>query len=364
MPRNLPRALIAAACLAAATGTLAQTAQIPISVDATTGTLQVGAGAPGSSNLKLEVGPSPGQVRVINNASGLVQAFAGIRGIRLATGAGFDEIEFDINASQSLALDLSTGSGDAKVKIQWKVPPGAAATTSSLTMASGGGNVEVELGFESETRTSTFAWNTDFGGGNKLIKAGFAFKPGTQVARKNVVFGNLGGGQHQVLIDIDNDATDARLTLDSGFAQDVLYKVVSDAPTTRLDVDTRVFGARQAVEIVSAAPATNLWLRGGTANSNSAETKYSLAHLVGGLVTSNFDFTTAGFGSKFEAKFDGSASQLRIGGRLLGSLGDDEIKVERNMVANTTLLLDCRSGIDSAIAPAATVLGCESFARN
>ncbi len=359
----LASAVIFAACASHLPAALAQGAPLPITLDVTTGTLNVGGGAPGSSNLKLEVGPGAGQVRVINNASGVAQAFGGVRGIRLATGAGFDEIEFDINASQSLALDVNTGSGDAIVKIQWRVPAGAAATSSSLHMASGGGNVSVELGFESETRTSTFAWSTDFGGGNKLIKAGFAFKPGTQVARKNVSFGNLGGGTHQVLMDVDNDAADARLLLDSGTAQEVLYKVISDTPSTRLDVDTTVRGAKQAIEIVSAAPATNLALRGGTANVSTAETLYSVAHLIGGLLSSTINFDTAGFGSKFEAKFDGSASQLRIGGTLLGSQGNDEIRIDRNMVANSTLVLDCRGGIDSATAPAASALNCESFAR-
>jgi hypothetical protein len=331
--------------------------------DPATGTLTLGTGAPQNNQLKVEVGPGAGQVRVTDGLTSAVQTYSGVRAISLNAGAGDDIIEFDINASQSLALNLNSGSGNAIYKIQWKVPPGAAAATSSLAMSSGGGSVQVELAFESEVPTSSFNWTTNFGGGNKLLKSGFAFKPGTTTARKNVNFANLGGGTHQLFMDVDNDAADGRFTLNSGFASEVVYKVVSDAPSARLDVNGIVRGAKQEVDVVSAATRTNLALRGGTANTNTAETKWSLAHLVPGAVSANLDFDTAGFGSKFEGKLTGVGAGLTLAGRLLGSLGNDDIKLETNLVTNTSLLLDCRAGIDIAQAPVVNPLNCESFSR-
>lgn len=332
-------------------------------LDPATGTLTLGTGGPGNTDLKVEVGPSPGQVRVVDNLTGSERVWGGVRGITLNAGAGDDVVEFDINASQSLALSLNSGSGRASYKIQWKVPVGAAAATSSLAMSSGGGDVAVELAFESEVRTSSFSWVTNFGGGNKILKSSFAFRPGTATARKNVNLANLGGGVHQVLMDVDNDAADGRFTLNSGAASEVLYKVVSDDPTTRLDVNGTVRGAKNAIEVISAAPTTNVALRGGTANTSTAETNLTVVQTVPGLIAANFDFVPAGFGGKTNLKFDGSGSRLSANGRLLGSLGDDEIKFETVLPVSGTLAVDCRAGLDLVQIPFGNPVGCETVIR-
>lgn len=352
----LRQLVLAVALLAGAQAVAAAT------VDPATGILSYGAAVRQSNHLKFEVGPAAGQVRVIDNRTGATQSFVGVRGINFVAGAGDDFLEFNIDASQRLALSLSTGSGPTDVKIQWKVPAGALATASSLSMNSGGGNVNVELDFESATATSSFGWTTNFGGGNKLLKSKFAFKPGTANASKNINFANLGGGSHQVFMDVENDATVARLALDSGFAQDVNYKVTSDDPTTRLDVNSTVRGARNNIEILSAAPTTNLTLRGGTANATPSEAKYTVVQINGGSVNSLLDFVMGGFGGIFEGKFDGSASQLTLSGRLVGTPGNDTIKLESNMApASLALSLNCGAGIDTAQGPMPTALNCESY---
>nr|MCU0773221.1 hypothetical protein [Ideonella sp.] len=127
-----------------ALATAMATAQAALAaLDPATGTLTLGNGAPGSTNLKIEVGPVPGQVRVTDNLTSAVRVWTGVRGITFDAGAGDDLVEFDINASQSLALNLNSGAGPAVYKIQWRVPPGTAAATSSLAMSSGGGDVQV-----------------------------------------------------------------------------------------------------------------------------------------------------------------------------------------------------------------------------
>ncbi len=150
-------------------------------------------------------------------------------------------------------------------------------------------------------------------------------------------------------------------THDSGFAQDVNYKVVNDNPTTRLDVNSTVRGARNSIEILSAAPTTNVALRGGAANATPSEAKYTVVQINGGTVNSVFDFLMGGFGGKFEGKFDGSASQLALSGRMVGSPGNDEIKLESKMANSLSLSLDCGAGIDIAEGPMPAAVNCENY---
>ena len=233
----------------------AQTTRLTITQDGA-GTLFVGNGAPGDKQVKIEVGPLAGQVRVIDGAAPAALAFSGIRAIRLATGAGTDQIELDMHASQSLALSIDSGAGDANIKLQWKVPPGAASTVSSLDMASGGGRLTIELDHASETREASFQWTTRFGGGDKLIKGGIAFREGVQLARQNIAFTQLGGGTHLVNMDVENKAADATLVLNTGSAQDVQVKVLSPDRTVRLVTDTTVAGAKNGIGIQSMATNT------------------------------------------------------------------------------------------------------------
>jgi hypothetical protein len=348
MPRPHPcAALGACAVLLLGTASQAQTTRLTITQDGA-GTLFVGNGAPGDKQVKIEVGPLAGQVRVIDGAAPGPQAFSGIRAIRVATGAGTDQIELDMNASQSLALSIDSGAGDANMKLQWKVPPGAASTVSALDMASGGGRLNIELDHESETPEASFQWTTRFGGGDKLIKGGVEFKEGVRQARQNIAFTQLGGGSHLVAMEVESKAADATLLLDTGAAQDVLYKVISPDRSTRLVADTTVAGAKNNIEILSAAPTTSVRLAGGTANVPLAETSFGVVQTVPGSLGAQLDFTTRSASSKFGAKFDGAFSTLTLGGRLAGGSGRDELKLETNARALASLLVDAGGG-DNAV---------------
>jgi len=342
--RPLVRALLAA--LAAGGASVAHAALFS-GLDPATGALNVGSGGPGSTNIKVEVG-SGGRVTVIDNTGATApRTYPGVGAINVTSGAGDDLVEFDINSSQSLALSVATGAGNAFVKLQWKVPPGAASTSSTLAMSSGGGNVNVELDFASETPTSSFAWSSNFGGGEKLIKGSVAFKPGTINARKNVDLANLGGGFHLISFEVDNEARDASLAFNSGFARDVTYKVISDNPTRSLNVDTQLRGARNNVEILSASAATTTKFSGGTANTQGAETNYVVVQSVLGTLSATLNHAALGASSsKLNAKFDGAAS-LALGGTVTGSIVGDAIKLETGMPTSSTLLVDTLDGDDS-----------------
>ncbi len=343
---NLPAAL--AVCTALLLGTAAQAqTRLAISQDGG-GTLFVGNGDPGNRQVKIEVGPGAGQVRVIDAAAPAPQAYSGIRSIRLATGAGSDQIEFDINASQSLALHIDLGGGHANMKLQWKVPPGAASTVSSLDIVGTAGHVAVELDHESETPASSFQWTGHFGGGNKLIKGSVAFKEGVRLARQNIAFGALGGGTHLVAIEVENKAADAHLLLDTNLAQEVLYKVISPDRSDRMVVDTTVAGTKNAIEILSAAPSTRVRLAGAAANDVLADTSFAVVQTVPGNLDAQFDYSTFAASSKFNAKFDAAFSTLTLGGRLMGAAGRDEFKLETNARALASLLVDAGDG-DNAV---------------
>lgn len=337
-----------AAALAAAASAVALAGPLPSAIDPATGALNIGVDGPGTFNVKVEV-TAGGRVTVIDNTGATPpRTFTGITAINYRSGAGDDFVEFDINSSQSLALSMSTGAGDAFVKLQWKVPPGAAATTSTLAMASGGGSVNVELDFESETPTSSFAWTTNFGGGEKSIKGAIEFKQGTVNASKNVNFANLGGGFHNITFEVENKARNANLLFDSGFARDVTYKLLSDDPTQSLVADTRVRGGKNNVEILSAATATTTRFSGGTAGTSGAETNYVVVQKAPGTVNATLNHTAFGAtNSKLNAKFDGAQASLALAGTVTGSVAADAIKIESNMPTSSSLVVNTGGGDDS-----------------
>jgi hypothetical protein len=347
MKRPSLSAITRALALACAVVAPAAHAALASAVDPATGTLLIGFGAAGDKNFKVEVA-SGGRVTVIDNSGATPTAvYTNISAIRVTSGAGFDQIEFDINSSQSLALALDTGSGDAVVKLQWKVPAGAAATQSTLAMASGGGSVSTELDFESETPSSQFGWTTRFGGGNKALKGKLQFKPGTVDASQNIDFAQLGGGTHQVALEVDSDAQRADLRLNAGFAQEVNYKVVSDSPSPSLRADTTVRGAKNNVEILSAAASTVTRLAGGTANLTDAETNYAVVQTVAGTHAATLEHAALGASrSRAKFKFDGSAATLNLGGFVRGSIVADELSIETSVPTTSSLVVEAGGGDD------------------
>jgi hypothetical protein len=341
---HLARCAAAAALASLALGALAQSHPANTRFDPATGTLTVGDGAPGGKNIKIEMKQGPGVAVVLDAAAAAPRTFTGVRRIAMDTGAGSDQIEFDLDVAQSLALDIMSGSGDANVKIQWKLRPTAGAVQSTLAMRSGGGIVNTELDFESEAADSTFDWTANFGGGNKLVKAGVEFKPGTQVARNRVALA-LGGGRHVVGFEGDSAARDASFSFDAGNATEVLYKLLSPNPTQRLDVATTVRGEKNGVEILAAASDLRTRLSGSAASGTGvAETNWNVAQTVAGTITATSDFRGAGTAMNFGAKFDGAASTLTLGGLLVGTVGNDSIKVETSANVISTLLLDALGG--------------------
>lgn len=345
----LARCAAALALAGALTPAAAQTSPITTRFDAATGTLIVGEGAPGNKNVRVEMKQGVGVAVVYDAASPAPRSFSGVRRIAMDTGAGSDQIEFDLEVAQSLALDIMSGAGDANIKIQWKLRPTGGAVSSTLAMRSGGGSVATELDFESEAADSSFDWTTNFGGGDKLVKGAVEFKPGTQTGRNRIGLA-LGGGRHSVAIEADNAARDASFAFDAGTADEVLYKLVSPNPTQRLDVATTVRGAKNGIEILAAAPDLRVGLAGGTANAvSTTETNWNVAQTVAGTIAATLGFQSSGPATNFGAKFDGAASALTLGGSLNGTAGADGIKVETNALTVASALLVNTLGGDDTV---------------
>lgn len=381
-PRRRVRWGVSLALLLAAASARA----IPVAIDPSTGALSIGNFAPGNWQVKVEVGPAPGQVKVIDRQLSQEYVFGGITRIDARTGAGSEFLEFDIVASQSLALNLDTGSGDASVKIRWKVPPGAAATASTLSMASGAGAVTVELDFESETAQSSFVWANDFGGGNKNIQAQVGFKSGSVDVLKDISFTRLGGGTHRVAVEVDSQASRADLRFDAGFAQEVGYKLTSSDPSASLMLAAATRAVKSAVEVLSAATATRVALRGGFATVSQAEAKYAVTQTAAGSLEAWLDLAPSVASTKIETQFESPSPQLTLGGRIATGSGADTIKVGSNLRtvsslaisgaggddviealfgagSSATTAIDCGAGTDVAKASVGTARNCETFGR-
>jgi hypothetical protein len=340
-----PRLRVREVLLAAALGACgAAHAALPVFVDPASGALVIGNAAPGDWKVKVEVGPAAGDVRVVDELSSREYRFGGIRRIDSRTGAGNEVVEFDIRASQSLALNVDTGSGRGQVKIQWRVPRGLAATVSSLAMASGGGAVDAEVDFSSETASSRFVWTNRFGGGDKTIKGRVAFESGSVDAFQNLNFARLGGGTHKLELLTESKARFADLRFDGGTAQDARFVVSSTDPGDRLAVTARTRAARAAIEVQSAAPDTRFSYAGGVATVADAELLLGVAQTVPGTIDAKLQLAPSVARTKVEAAFEGSGGTLALGGALRTGGSGDQIKVESKLPTRSGLVVDAGDG--------------------
>jgi hypothetical protein len=335
-----PRAVAMAIALAAAG---AAQAAMPVFVDPATGALVIANGAPGNWKFKVVVGPQRGAVRVFDELSGREHAFAGIARIEARTGAGDESAEFDIHASQDLAVHVDTGSGNGQLKFQWRVPAGAAATASTLTMASGAGAVNADVDFQSETPASRFVWTTAFGAGHKTIAGKVSFAEGTDTAFQDINFSRLGGGTHKVQLFTESKARLGTLRWHAGSAREAAWQVVNDG-RERLGVTATTRAQNASVEVTSAAPLTNVTLNGGVATVPDAALKIDVVQTVPGRINGRLNLAPAAAATKIESAFTGSGGTLSLAGAVRTGLAADHVRITSNLPVTSSLAVDAGDG--------------------
>lgn len=276
----------------------------------------------GDQNIKFVVGANAGQTQVFG-VPGLADgtSYNGVTAISLVTGTGFDKVEFDVIAAQSLSISSDTAVGMAETKIQWKVAPNTARSVNSLALRSATGDTKAELDFTSEAQDTDFTWTANGVAGNAQIKGGIDFK-GTGRRAFGGVGLNLGDGNHLVSVEVENEVRNTTLNIDTGNASETNVKVLSDDPTDFLGLTFNARAPKTVLETISSASVCNVDVTGAHLSSFN-EMKYGLSQIRPGKVSAFYDLQTATGGDKIEANISAPGSTVVLDGSVRTGGGDD-----------------------------------------
>ncbi|MDX2147703.1 MAG: hypothetical protein SFZ23_09295 [Planctomycetota bacterium] len=220
-------------------------------------------------NVKVEMKEAPGVARLFG-FQGVLDgtAYAGVTGVTINTGAARDRVEFDIETRVSVDLRVNSGAGELESKTQVKVLPAAVP-----------------------------------------VVAGIAYT-------------SLPGALKLVNVEVDNEAANARVSIDTGNATEVNAKVLSDDPSNSLNVAFNARGAKTTVELASAASVLDVSLSGAHATPGS-EVKHVIGQLRPATVRVSNNVTLSSGSDKLESKVAAPGSSVTIVGAARGGDGDD-----------------------------------------
>jgi hypothetical protein len=279
--------------MAAATLLAGGTAGAQTTVSQLNGRLALTTPATGAQNVKVEVGPAAGAARVFG-FPGLADGttFNGVLALRLATGSGPDQVELDVQAPQSLDVQVDTGAGDAITLVKWKVLAGVDRAAIGLDIDS------------------------------------------------------IAGGTQLASIEVDSEVRDLAVTIDTGNAREVSAKVLSDDQSDFLGVRFTATAPKTAVEVTSAAASADLDFL-GTHPAGFNEVKYSVAQTRPAALAVHWDVTLGGGADTFEGKIAAPGSTVTMTGTVRGGGDNDLLLVESDASATVTgLTLNGGAGND------------------
>lgn len=316
------------------------------SVSVVNGVMTIAA-PPGDVNSKVIVGPAPGVVALFQvPGAGDGQTYTGVRSLRFNTGAGYDQLDFEITQNTAFDVAVNTGSGDAQVQLKWILP--ATASTARLNprfnLTTGAGAKKVQVDLESYAPNVDFDWTYNSGAGPAEVKGQVEFKEGSRTSTADLAL-NLSAAADKVELTVDSLADNLRLDVVGRGTDNINTKVLADDRGNNLDVLYDIFGDSGAnnigFEMASAMP--NVWvdyvIDGGPV---SDEVKLAMVQLVPGTIRSTLDLDLALSADKAELLYDGVSSTLRLAGLINAGGGNDEVKLGSGF--NTTSSLRVLGG--------------------
>lgn len=317
------------------------------------GVLRVQLG-PVSSQAKFVVGPAAGAVEVFG-VPGTPDGtrFGGVNAIDWVSGAGDDQLTFEINQAQQFDLAVNTGAGNSQVDVKYVVPPTAVAPirpTVALHLGAGFKKVQVQL--ESFGRSVDFGLGGNFGAGDTEFKGELQYKQGSQEA-KGLMALNFGAGLNKAEIKVDSEARDLALDLAPRFMQELNTTILSDDPSSSARVRFApvgvASGSKIGFEMVSAAPSITLdhQVAGG---AGADEVKLGLTTLGPATVTSSALVNLGQSMDKIELAYKGLPSTLfNLQGTVdLGGADDEALLLVDGILAGGPAV-HCGEGVDKAI---------------
>ncbi len=340
-----------AALLAGFAVTLAPEASAQVTVQA--GILHINAPA-GGLNSRILAGPAPGAVQLFQvPGAPNGQRLTGIQAVRVLSGAGPDQLEFEIRQNTPFEVFADTGAGESDIKVKWVVPSTSSPVNPKLNLRQGAGSKKVWFDFESYAETVDLDWNVHATGqGAGEVKCLVAFQQGSQDSTADLHF-HSGTGSDKLDLVIDSMSDNLRLDVASQGAEIVTTQVIADDPGTRLDVLYDVMGTARPnlVEFKLDSAVSNVWVDFVIDGSRQMdEVKLGMTQLVPGLIHSTLDIDTGAAADKVEVKFDGQASELRLNGLVQGAGGNDEIKLYSEFETTSDAVLAGGAGNDLMLA--------------
>jgi hypothetical protein len=340
-----------AAVLAGATLLTAPSASAQVTV--ANGILTINAPA-GGLNSKIIAGPAPGTVQLLQVPGARNgQRLSGIRGVRVMSGAGPDNLEFEITQNTPFEVFADTGAGNSDIKVKWLVPISTSPVNPRVTLRQGAGTKKVWLDFESRAETVDLDWTVQGSGtGTGEAKALIAFQPGSLRSSADLVF-NMGTGVDKLDLVVDSKSDDLKLGLVSRAAEMVTTQVIANDPGTNLDIAYDVIGTARPNfnELLIDSAISNVsidYLVDGGAQTD--EIKFTLNQVAPGNVVSRID-VDAGLGlDKIEFNVAGQPSALTATGLIQGGAGNDEIKFMSEWDTTSDLFIAGGDGHDLLLA--------------
>lgn len=237
-------------------------------------TLQV-LGSAGGDVIAIRFDSAPGSVQVFGVPGTPDGAqFAGIAKLQLATLAGFDIVDVQVQSSALPELAVDTGSGDSQVKLRFSVPSTVADVTSLATVTGGAANDQVEFEVSSDAASMTMNWNVI--GGDGTNDAVVKFTSDALGGATALNWRYAGGSQvDKVLLDLTTRADQlavAALTNTGGGADEFIVKGVGDTNTTAVTQLLSRLGAGADKAVIDISNVGRTFVRGAIDGGLDADT--------------------------------------------------------------------------------------------
>ncbi len=245
----------------------------------------------GNQSVKVEVDNSTARVFGFPGLADGTQ-YTGLSGLSVQTGSGNDKVEVLVSSSQSFDVRVDTGFGEAENSLKWEIRAGASAPVASATFSG-------------------------------------AFSP-NQI----------------VLMEVDSQAPNATLLLNSGTATEIKTLVKSSNNSSFLRVAFAGNASKSTYELESAASVLEIEASGGGTSAND-EISYKIAQKRPGQVSLDWNLDAFAGHDKIEALVDAPDSTVRQRGSVFGRGGNDQINFETAGFSTVTgLTLDGGAGND------------------
>jgi hypothetical protein len=313
---------------------------------------------PGIQNVKLEMGPTDGEVRVFG-VPGVADGatYTGITAVVYSGGAGDDTIQIEQKGVRPPSVRVDTRAGNNTIKLDVDIFAGGAGL-SDVTIITGAGEAKLEALLESDAPSLDVRWRFDTLGGRSEVKAAvLADDPSTALNANIAIRGSSASDTVETAIKSAASKLDVVLGIQTANAEDQVKAVIEQLrPITanvRFNIDTDgVSLTNDTLDVLWAGPGSTL---NATGTIRTGGYQDLLKVEFGSNVTNSFT-VDGGDGNDLvdvlvKGTYTGSA-------RVAGGAGDDDVTFRAEAGVFGSPRIDGGAGFDRCWG-AGIVSGCE-----